>query len=44
MDAILGNRPVLDNVMQTLAPVAIYVLGMAIYAIFIFMFQDIQLE
>ena len=38
MDNILGNGLFPGNAMQVLAPVAIYVLGMAIYAVFIFKF------
>ncbi len=38
MDNILGNGLFPDDAMQVLAPVAIYVLGMAIYAVFIFKF------
>ena len=38
MDNILGNGLFLDDAIQALGPVAIYVLGMAIYAVFIFKF------
>ena len=38
MDGIFPSGLVLDDVLRVLVPVAIYVLGMAIYAIFIFKF------
>lgn len=38
MDNILGNGLFLDDALRVLIPVAIYVLGMAIYAVFIFKF------